>query len=197
MLRGIIVATLLAITAVLSEPAKSADTQSSAGGIALTGKDDSENPVTADLHGQTIAVQLKDNACGTPWYVHTGTSTAPALGMHEPLISCKIYFCTRDKLKKQCKGQSEWFSVDCMGTWSAEPGGLFRLDVNYLDEYWEGAPKCRLKKTKDKKSVVFLLKRPPQAGTQGPALPSMSDLTNCAVHAYLPGDHPLHGEGCK
>src|SRR5438067_9049230 len=122
---------------------------------------------------------------------------ARRLGMNEPLISCKIYFCTRDKLKNQCKSQPEWFSVDCTGTWSAEPGGLFRLNVNYLDEYWEGAPRCRLTKTKDKKSVVFLLKRPPQASTQGSTLPSMSDLTNCAVHAYLPGDHPLHGEGCK
>ncbi len=194
MLRPMIIATLLVAGAVLSEPVRSAEAQPQ--GVALTGQDDTQTEVTADLHGYIIAVQKKESECSLPWYVHTGTSTAPVLGMNEPLISCTIYFCTSSKLKNACKKQPDWFSVGCTGTWSAEPDGRFKLDVNYLYEYWS-APECRLKKTKEKKSVVFLLKRPPKADGPTSTLPSMSDLTKCAVHAYLPGSHPLHGEGCN
>ena len=196
MLRQITVATIFAAAVVMIGPARTADTLPASEGLALTGQDDSENDVTADLHAYVIAVQMK-NDCGLPWYVHTGTATAPVLGFNEPLISCKIFFCIRTKLEEQCKNQPKYFSANCNGTWSAEPEGRYRLEVNYDDEYYAGRPVCALKKKKRKKSTVFLLKKPPTGDTSGQILPSKDDLIKCAVHAYLPGDHPLHGAGCK
>jgi len=149
--------------------------------------------VIGDLHGLAITVFGRDSKCARDYYLVAATSTMGA-GRPLSLDACDVQLCTTPELKATCKGQPEMRSVPCTGTIEIEGGTRVRLEVNYNVEVWK-LPVC----TKDRDesvSKVIMLNFPGQAPAKQ-TLPSKQDVINCAAHAYLPGDHPLHGEGCN
>jgi hypothetical protein len=193
--RSLIASLFLALIAVLSGPASAADRLSTTIlGEKLWGSVVGHG-VIADLNGLAITVFGTDSTCARDYYLSAATSTMPS-NRPVSLDVCEVQLCTNPELRATCKGQPDKRSVSCKGTIEYQQGTLLRVEVNYQVERWK-LPVCT--KAKDEAvSKVIILNLPVQSDSKGSkTLPSLGDLTKCASHAYLPGSHPLHGEGCN
>jgi len=71
-------------------------------------------------------------------------------------------------------------------------GGKIRIELDYMDEYWD-AQKCKLHHKTSKTSQVFLLGKPDSS--QGdPQDSEIGDKINCYMQniLYPVKDHPMH-----
>src|SRR5207253_671045 len=141
----------------------------------LTGRDDSGAVVGADVApGTTTTLTIVqdpsrtqttgESDCPTQasYLARVTAATAMMRGKTTGLKSCELNKCTNPKLKKKCKGQPDYFKVNCTGSLEYQLDGKIRIELDYMDEYWD-AQKCELHHKKSKTSQVFLLWKPTSA----------------------------------
>ena len=200
MLKQAIVAALLATTALTSAPGAAEEDQH------LTGRDDSGAVVGADVApGTTTTLTIVQDPSRTKttgeggdcptqasYLARVTAATAMMRGKVVPLSACELNKCTNPKLKAKCKGQPDYFKVNCTGSLEYQMGGKIRIELDYMDEYWD-AQKCQLHSRKSKTSQVFLLWKPNSA--QGdPDESQVGKKLDCYMHnlLYPVKDHPMH-----
>ena len=199
MLKQAIVAALLATTALTSAPTRAEEDQH------LTGRDDSGAVVGADVApGTTTTLTIVQDPSRTKtgeggdcptqasYLARVTAATAMMRGKVVPLSACELNKCTNPKLKAKCKGQPDYFKINCTGSLEHRVDGIIRIELDYQDEYWD-AQKCKLYNKKSKTSQVFLLRKP--NSSQGdPQDSEIGDKINCYMQniLYPVKDHPMH-----
>ena len=199
MLKQAIVAVLLAASALTSAPGAAEEDQH------LTGRDDSGAVVGADVApGTTTTLTIVQDPSRTKtgeggdcptqasYLARVTAATAMMRGKVVPLSACELNKCTNPKLKAKCKGQPDYFKINCTGSLEHRVDGIIRIELDYQDEYWD-AQKCKLYNKKSKTSQVFLLRKP--NSSQGdPQDSEIGDKINCYMQniLYPVKDHPMH-----
>ena len=200
MLKQAIVAVLLAASALTSAPGAAEEDQH------LTGRDDSGAVVGADVApGTTTTLTIVQDPSRTKttgeggdcptqasYLARVTAATAMMRGKVVPLSACELNKCTNPKLKAKCKGLPDYFKVNCTGSLEYQMGGKIRIELDYMDEYWD-AQKCKLHNKKSKTSQVFLLGKPDSS--QGdPQDSEIGDKINCYMKniLYPVKDHPMY-----
>jgi hypothetical protein len=200
MLKQAIVVALLATTALSSAPTRAEEDQH------LTGRDDSGAVVGADVApGTTTTLTIVQDPSRTKttgeggdcptqasYLARVTAATAMMRGKVVPLSACELNKCTNPKLKARCKEQPDYFKVNCTGSLEYQMGGKIRIELDYMDEYWD-VQKCKLHNRKSKTSQVFLLGKPDSS--QGdPQDSEIGDKINCYMKniLYPVKDHPMY-----
>jgi len=200
MLKQAIVVALLATTALTSAPTRAEEDQH------LTGRDDSGAVVGADVApGTTTTLTIVQDPSRTKttgeggdcptqasYLARVTAATAMMRGKVVPLSACELNKCTNPKLKAKCKGLPDYFKVNCTGSLEYQMGGKIRIELDYMDEYWD-AQKCKLHHKTSKTSQVFLLGKPDSS--QGdPQDSEIGDKINCYMKniLYPVKDHPMY-----
>ena len=195
-----IVAVLLAASALTSAAIAAEEDQH------LTGRDDSGAVVGADVApGTTTTLTIVQDPSRTKttgeggdcptqasYLARVTAATAMMRGKVVPLSACELNKCTNPKLKAKCKGLPDYFKVNCTGSLEYQMGGKIRIELDYMDEYWD-AQKCKLHHKTSKTSQVFLLGKPDSS--QGdPQDSEIADRINCYMQniLYPVKDHPMH-----
>jgi len=195
-----IVAVLLAASALTSAAIAAEEDQH------LTGRDDSGAVVGADVApGTTTTLTIVQDPSRTKttgeggdcptqasYLARVTAATAMMRGKVVPLSACELNKCTNPKLKAKCKGLPDYFKVNCTGSLEYQMGGKIRIELDYMDEYWD-AQKCKLHHKTSKTSQVFLLGKPDSS--QGdPQDSEIGDKINCYMQniLYPVKDHPMH-----